>query len=128
MRKKIGNARLLAVFLLLLCVVFAGRRAFCETSPEPAAETGSISMDFDGAPLSQVLRVFSQLSGLNFVASDRVKSEMISVYFDHVPVQDALESLIKANNLRYEKKEDSKIFLVYPAESAGTLETKIFAL
>ncbi len=120
--------RPLAVFLFILSLLFSGSLSFGETSAEPAMEAGSVSMDFDGAPLNQVLRVFSQLSGLNFVASDEVKSKMISVYFDHVPVQDALESLIKANGLRYEQKEGSKIFLVYPTDSAGALETKIFAL
>ncbi len=127
MRKKTQNAPL-AVFLLIFSLLISESGVFGVSSAEPATEPKSISMDFEGAPLSQVLRVFSQLSGLNFVASDEVKSKTISVYFDQVPVQDALESLIRANGLRYEQKEGSKIFLVYPLESAAALETKIFAL
>ena len=89
------------VFLFILCVVFAARGALCEVSAGTVASAKSISMDLEDTALTQVLRVFSQVSGLNFVVSDEIASKKITVYFDNVLIKDALDSLIKTNVLRY---------------------------
>jgi len=71
-----------------------------------------ISMDFQNADLKDILKVFSQQAGLNFIASENVKERKVTLYLDEVPVEDALTTIMSANNLTYEQKMDSEIFVV----------------
>jgi len=71
-----------------------------------------ISMDFQDANLKTVLKVFSQQSGLNFIASQNVQERTVTVYFDNVKVEDALNYIMKANNLGYEQESGTNIFIV----------------
>jgi type IV pilus secretin PilQ/predicted competence protein len=71
-----------------------------------------ISMDFQDANLKTVLKMFSQQSGLNFVASQNVQDRTVTIYFDNVSVQDALNYIMSANNLIYEQESGSNIFIV----------------
>ncbi len=92
-------------------------------------DSGNISMDFENASLKDILKVFSQLSRLNFVASQDIESKKATVYFDNVPIQDALNGLMSANDLRYEQKPGSKVFVVYSAASGiPTMDTHIYRI
>lgn len=71
-----------------------------------------ISMDFQEAALRDVLKIFSQQAGLNFVASNEIEDKRITLYLDGVTVQDALDSIISVNNLTYEQKTGSSVFIV----------------
>jgi len=86
-------------------------------------------MDFQDANLKTVLKVFSQQSKLNFVASQNVQDRTVTVYFDNVSVEDALNHIINANNLVYEQKPGSNIFIVKET-GAPVIETltKIYEL
>ena len=97
----------------------------------PETHTGPIliSMDFENAKLKDVLKIFCQQSGLNFIAGENVKLKAITLYLNKVTVQDALDSIIKANGLTYERQEDSDIFIVKESgEPQIVLETKIYKL
>ncbi len=89
----------------------------------------SISMDFQDANLKTVLKIFSQQSGLNFVASQNVQDRTVTIYFDGVTVEDALNHIMNANNLVYEQKPGSSIFIVKES-GAPKIETltKIYEL
>lgn len=76
------------------------------------AEESHISMDFKDASLKDVLKVFSMQSGLNFVASEEIKDRKLTLYMDNVPVEDAMENILKANGLTYEQEPESNIFIV----------------
>lgn len=76
------------------------------------AKSNLISMDFQDANLKTVLKVFSQQSGMNFIASQNVQDRTVTVYFDNVKVEDALNYIINANNLAYEQEPDTNIFIV----------------
>ena len=71
-----------------------------------------ISMDFQDANLKTVLKIFSQQSGLNFIASQNIQERTVTVYFDNVKVQDALNNLMNANGLVYEQEPGTNIFIV----------------
>jgi len=73
---------------------------------------GQISMDFQDANLKTVLKIFSQQSGLNFIASQNVQDRTVTVYFDNVMVEDALNYIMNANNLVYEQEPGTNIFIV----------------
>ncbi len=88
-----------------------------------------ISMDFQDANLKDILKIFSIQSGLNFIASDAVKDRKLTLYFEGVPIRDALDKIFKANNLAYELDTKSNIFIVKDL-GAPELETvtKVFYL
>ncbi len=71
-----------------------------------------ISMDFKNASLKDVLKIFSQQSGMNFIASENVTDKLVTLYLDNVPVEEALERILTANNLTYEIDRASNIFIV----------------
>jgi type IV pilus assembly protein PilQ len=87
-------------------------------------------MSFDGALLKDVLLLFSQQSGLNFIASQEVESRKVTVYFENVTPRDALDSIVTANGLNYSKKSGSDIFVVYPESRTTTIDlvTKVIRL
>lgn len=88
-----------------------------------------ISMDFQDANLKTVLKIFSQQSGLNFVASQNVQDRTVTIYFDNVTVEDALNHIMNANNLAYEQKPGSNIFIVKESgRPAIETITKIYEL
>jgi type IV pilus assembly protein PilQ len=72
----------------------------------------TISMDFLDARLNQVLKILSQQSGMNFVASDAIKDKNVNVYLSNVKVWEALERILETNNLTYEMRPNSNVFLV----------------
>jgi len=94
-----------------------------------AQEIRLVSMDFQEAALKDVLKVFSQQAGLNFVATTNIESKSITLYLDGVSVQDALNSIMKANSLTYEQAPGSNVFIVKESgRSKIDLETRVYAL
>ena len=88
-----------------------------------------ISMDFSNADLNTVLKMFSQQSGLNFIASTNVASKKVNLYLDEVPVEEALERILSANNLTYEIDPGSNIFVVKEMKTADQqLMTRVYPL
>ncbi|MCK9603931.1 MAG: hypothetical protein M0R66_06215 [Candidatus Omnitrophica bacterium] len=88
-----------------------------------------ISMDFQDASLKDILKIFSIQSGLNFIASDVVKDRKFTLYFDGVPIKDAMDKIFKANNLSYELDKESNIFIVNDLGAPETQTiTKVFYL
>ena len=73
-----------------------------------------ISMDFKDASIKDVLKIFSQQSGLNFIASEELEDRIVTMYLDDVPVEEALEQLLAVNRLTYEIQKGTNIFIVRP--------------
>jgi type II secretory pathway component GspD/PulD (secretin) len=93
------------------------------SSSEATPAEPRISMDFQDANLKDVLKIFSQQAGLSFVASEDVQEQTVTLYMDGVSVEDALNTILKANNLTYEKVKDTNIFIV-KARVGPTVETQ----
>jgi type IV pilus secretin PilQ/predicted competence protein len=111
------------IFMLIVLFVFT------ISGDMPAQEPRNISMDFQQAALKDVLKVFSQQAGLNFVATDNIEDKRITLYLDNVTVSDALNSIMSANNLTYEQAQDSAVFIVKESgKSKVALITKVYAL
>ena len=98
--------------------------------PKSGASPGNlISMDFQDANLKTILKIFSQQAGLNFVASQNVQDRQVTIYFDNVRVEDALNHIMNANNLVYEQESGSNIFIVRESGKAEIeTVTKIYEL
>ncbi len=105
MKKLIGGARIFCVITCVVSFIFYANLNY-------AQETRRISMDFQEAALKDVLKIFSQQAGLNFVAAKEIEDKKVTLYLDGVTVQDALNSILEANNLTYEQKPDSSVFIV----------------
>lgn len=119
-RKRQGRYNIIMAILLI--------SIFCSCSLFALPER-TISMDFQNVPLKDVLKIFSQQAGLNFVASENIENKQITVYFDSVTVNDALNSLMKANNITYDRAEGSNILIVRETSAAKVeLKTKIYNL
>lgn len=92
-------------------------------------EVKTISMDFKDAQLTDVLKILSQQSGMNFIASQEVSGRTISIYLDQVPVEEAMERILSGNALTYELKPGSNIFVVRPSDRpARRLITRVYRL
>ena len=120
--------------LLIITVFFAfTSTAFSEVSSDnqflDPQNSKTISMDFREAPLNDVLKIFSQQSGLNFIASSNIADKQITLFLDKVPVEAALEKILGANNLTYEIQTDSNIFVVKSiAQPDDELLTRVYYL
>ncbi len=88
-----------------------------------------ISMDFKNASLVDVLKIFSKQSRLNLVASQEVAAKTVTVYLDNVPIEQALEQILRANQLMYEIEPGSDIYIVKPMKTPEmNLTTRVYYL
>jgi type IV pilus assembly protein PilQ len=88
-----------------------------------------ISMDFQEAPLADVLKIFSQQSNMNLVTSAELANKRVTVYLDQVPVEQALEQILRANGLIYEVEPGSDIYMVKPlAKPEVEVITRVYPL
>ena len=88
-----------------------------------------ISMDFQDASLTDVLKIFSKQANLNLISSEDIKNRKVTVYLDNVPVEEALEQILRANSLTYEIKPGSNIYIVKPIEQPEIeLVTRVYPL
>jgi len=72
----------------------------------------SVSLDLQDAKLVDVLKMFSQQSGLNFVANEAVKERVVTLYLENAGLKEAMDVLFKANNLSYDYYPEANIFVV----------------
>ena len=88
-----------------------------------------ISMDFQDASLVDVLKIFSQQTSINLISSEEIAGKRVTVYLDNVPVEQALEQVLRANSLTYELQPDSNIYIVKPlAKPEIELLTRVYLL
>lgn len=125
------------LFFITVLLLFSG---WAEVKSEPVtAGAGSpfvypeyskrISMDFQSAALVDVLKIFSKQTNLNLITAENIASKRITIFLDNVPVEQALEQLLKANNLTYEIQPNSNIYIVKPLSQPDTeLITRVYPL
>ncbi len=88
-----------------------------------------VSMDLEKAKLVDVLKMFSQQTGLNFVSTEAVKDRELTLYLDKVPIEEAMDTIFQANNLAYDYFPDSNIFIVKEmGKPSIELQTKVYHL
>ncbi|MCL0041106.1 hypothetical protein M1M90_03335, partial [Thermodesulfovibrionales bacterium] len=56
-------------------------------------------LDFEETPMSDVLRVFAELTGKNIVATEAVRNIRITLFLTEISTQRALEIICKLHNL-----------------------------
>lgn len=108
------------------------------SSEEPAAEEALeggvlVSMEFQNALLKDVLKAFSQQTGLNVVAEAEVGEKEVTLYLEEVAALDALEQILRTYQLTYERPVGSDIYIVkavpaVEASSAPQTITRLYQL
>ena len=127
------NKKIFFVVLILMFLSVRGQTQEFSKIPaiiEPASVDQSmrISMDFENVPLKEILKALSRQTGANFIASDAIQDKSITVYFTGLTVDQALTSMLDANELSYDLKEDN-IYIVKPAGTeAIKKETRVYKL
>ncbi|MCK4810254.1 MAG: hypothetical protein KAS99_04880 [Candidatus Omnitrophica bacterium] len=88
-----------------------------------------ISMDLENVSLIDLLKVFSQQSGLNFVSTEAVKDRSITLYIENAPLNAAMDVIFEANNLAYDYYSSANMFIVKEMGKPGIeLKTKVYKL
>lgn len=96
-----------------------------------AQENKLITLDAKDMEISDVLRMVADQSGLNIIASKNVKG-LVSINLESVPVETALDAILKVNNCGYVKEGIIIQVYTYPElsqkEQFTRLQTKVFRL
>jgi type IV pilus assembly protein PilQ len=89
----------------------------------------SIFIDVKEASLVNVLKIISQQSGLSFIAAQDVADRKITLYLNKVPLNQALQMVLDANDLTYEMQSNSNVFVVKAKEkTAKNMITRVYQL
>jgi len=86
-----------------------------------------ISMDFKDASLIDILKIFSKQSGMNFISTGEVSGKKITLFLDNIPIEEALDKILDANDLTYEMAANSDVFVVKPKAKEQVI-TKVYPL
>jgi len=100
------------LFYFFSSLIVASDFNFYETDLIAKESYRKISMDFQNASLTNILKIFSEQAGLNFIASQNVQDRQVTLYLDNVPLQEALKKIMSANNLKYVLDPGSNVFIV----------------
>ncbi len=88
-----------------------------------------VSLDLEGANLIDVLKMFSQQTGLNFISTEAVKDRQLTLYMNEVPLEKAMDTIFSANNLAYDYFPESNVFIVKEmGKPTIELLTKVYPL
>ncbi len=129
---KNGKGTLILAFLFLVFLGKAEGEVSLDKTESPFVYpeySKKISMDFQSAALVDVLKIFSKQTNLNLITAENIASKRITIFLDDVPVEQALEQLLKANNLTYELQPNSNIYIVKPLPVTDEqLMTRVYTL
>lgn len=107
--KRISLARWITFFMIMvICVVPRNYSMANESSMLHIIN----SLDLKNMEITDVLRILSQKSGINFVASQNVKGRL-NIFLEDVTVLEALDIIVEMNGLAY--RRESHVVKVYTA-------------
>jgi len=90
-----------------------------------------VSMEFQDALLKDVLKTFSQQTGINVVAEGAIGNQPVTLYLEEVTALDALDQILRISNLTYERPPGSEIYIVKAApkkDPAATMVSRLYRL
>jgi type IV pilus assembly protein PilQ len=117
-------------FLTILYFLIMGGM-FCVRSAafaqDSSATAPKLSMTFKDADILNVLRMLSKQNNLNLIASNDVKGK-VTVHFSDVTIDEALETILKANG--YDYYVERNIIFVKPIETerSAQIVTRVYEL
>jgi type IV pilus assembly protein PilQ len=96
---------------------------------QAGAEGGLVTLDADSTSVNGILQILAQRSGLNIVTGPELQGRRISIHLKNTPFEDALNLVVRAAGLGYERVGNS--ILVASTERLATqtgLVTRAFDL
>jgi type II secretory pathway component HofQ len=98
---------------------------------EPASEAGRISVEWNGAPMGDVLRAFADFSGKSMVAGPEVGGH-VTAFIDDQPWDVALGAILSAHGLTAVEDEHGIVRVaalgVDPGAEEGPIVTRAYRL
>lgn len=114
-----------AVFLAVLLASGVSTTAQAQGADEDAL----ITLDADSISVNSVLQVLAERSGLNIVTSPEIQSRRISIHLRNTPFSEALNLVVRAAGLGYERVGNSILVAdVARLKTETGLVTKVFYL
>ena len=95
-----GRRWILAIALAATCGSHQPQAAHDDPQTDRVFTGKPISLEFEGADLRAVLRIFAEISGLNVVIDPAVRGT-VDVAMRDVPWDQALDAILRANKLGY---------------------------
>ncbi len=86
-----------------------------------------VSPQFDGASITEVLRLFSRQYAINMVVGDGVTGR-VSVQLSDVTLADAINSILKSKGYHYVIENDVLLVKAFGDDVNGELQSKVFQL
>ena len=116
------------VGLMAALVMLLGLAAMA-TGQDAAVERKVITLDADSTQVITVLEVLADRTGLNIVTSPEVQGRVISIHLRDTPFEEALNLVVRASGLGYERVGNS-ILVADPQRLATQtgLTTRVFQL
>lgn len=109
--------------VLILCGSPAG--ALAQDQPHPTL----ITLDADSITVNSVLQILASRSGLNIVTSPEIQKRKISIHLKETPFDEALNLVVRAAGLGYERVGNSILVADAQRLAAPTgLTTRVFDL
>jgi type II secretory pathway component GspD/PulD (secretin) len=135
--RTIQSLVVLLLFTVLPCTLFAQQAPGSELN-QPEAQLKSspdmVSLEIKGMDIIDVLKILAIQGNLNIVAGKNVRGK-VTVFLKNVKVMDALEIILAANELAYEKKgniinvmSDKDYEALYGEKSYDKKDVKIIRL
>ncbi|MDM7915952.1 MAG: secretin N-terminal domain-containing protein [Candidatus Eisenbacteria bacterium] len=131
-RDPVSRVSLPSILLLLPLFLFAiGAVApvRAQEAPRPVPETTLITLDADQIALTEILQILANRAGLNIVTSPGVQDRRISLHLKNTPFYEALNLVVRAAGLGYERVGNS--ILVADVQTLSTetgFVTRVFDL
>lgn len=82
-----------------------------------------LSMEFEDANLKDILKAFSAQTGINVIASEEVGERTVTLYLEDVTAMDALDQILQASGVTYERPAGSQIYIVRPKDDKPKITT-----
>lgn len=109
----------LVMLLFLLNLTFIYSAGY---NREIIAPNKTLSVDFKDAELIDVVRIIARKFDINMIAGENIKGK-VTVSFREIPVDDALESILKINGFAYVK--DGNIVRIIELKNEPLSEKKL---
>lgn len=111
--------------LIFLLVLFSGWTRIA--AQDSSVLDNRLTMNFKDADILSILRLLSRQNDLNLVANKDVRGK-ITVHFNDVRLEEALETILKANGYDYYIERDIIFVKPMDSERSSSMTTRVFDL
>ncbi|MCG3117794.1 MAG: hypothetical protein LLH30_19155 [Candidatus Manganitrophus sp. SA1] len=107
---------LLAVSPVLLEVSIARTEQESSSPDQKGLDSKIVRLELKQAKVADALRLISELSGMNAVATEEAGKKQINLYLQEVTARQAIDTLAKISNLWYREDKETRTFRVMTTE------------